>query len=55
MPNPHLDCLIDQSFQFENITDRTVHPKYYLPAVDIKDYKVMIDGQNICNQLAKII
>ena len=32
---------------FENSTDRTVHTKYYLPAVEIKDYNVMIDGLNI--------
>ena len=51
MPNPHLDYLIDQGFQFENITERTVHTKYYLPAVDIKDCKIV----NIFNQLVKII
>ena len=31
---------------FENTTDRTVHTKYYLTTVEIKDYNVMIDGQN---------
>ena len=54
-PNPYLDYLIDQSFQglnglfvlsFENTTNRTVHTKYYLPTAEMKDYNVMIDGQN---------
>ena len=30
----------------ENKDDRTVSTKYYLPTVEIKDYNVMIDGQN---------
>ena len=47
--NPCLDYLIDSSFQeinrlcvlsFENSTDRTVYTKYYLPAVEIKDYNL---------------
>ena len=47
--NPCLDYLIDPSFQeinrlfvlsFENSTDRTVHTKYYLPAIEIKDYNL---------------
>ena len=47
MPNPYLDYLIDRSFQglnrifvlsFENNTDRTVHTKYFLQTVEIKDY-----------------
>ena len=32
---------------FENTTDRTADIKYYLPTVEIKDYNIMIDGQNI--------
>ena len=53
-PNPYLDYLIDPSFQgvnrlfvlsFESSTDRTVHTKYYLPTVKIKEYNVMINGQ----------
>ena len=61
-PNPYLDYLIDPGFQgvnrhfvlsFENTTDRTVHMKYYLPAVEIKDYTVVIDGQNFFNQQLK--
>ena len=47
--NPCLDYLIDPSFQeinrlfvlsFENSSDRTVHTKYYLPAIEIKDYNL---------------
>ena len=54
--NPYLDYLIDPSFQevnrlfvlsFENSTDRTLHTKYYLPTAEMKNYNVMIDGQNI--------
>ena len=50
--NPYLDYLIDPSFQgvnrflfyhFENTTGRTVHTKYYLLTVEIKNYNVMID------------
>ena len=55
-PNPYLDYLTEQSFQganrlfvlsFENTTDRTVHTKYYLTNVEIKDYNVIIDEQNL--------
>ena len=61
-PNPYSDYLIDPSFQevnrrfdllFENTTDRTVHTKYYLSTVEIKDYNAMIDGQNFFNQPVK--
>ena len=54
-PNPYLYYLIDPRFQgvnrlfvlsFENTIGRTVHTKYYLPTVEIKDYNVLIDGQN---------
>ena len=47
--------LIDSSFQgvnrlfvlsFENEAQRTSYKRYYLPTVEIKDYNVMIDGQN---------
>ena len=62
MPKLYLDFLIDPSFQgvnrpfvllFENKDDRTVHTKYYLPAVEIKDYNVMIDGQNVFDRPVK--
>ena len=55
-PNPYLDYLTDKSFQgvkrlfvlsFENTIDRSVHAKYYLPTVEIKDYNVMIDGKAV--------
>ena len=58
--NPYLDYFIYPSFQgvnrlfvlFENNVDRTVHTKY-LPAVEIKDYNLMIDGQNFFTQPVK--
>ena len=61
-PNPYLYYLIDPRFQgvnrlfvlsFENTTGRTVHTKYYLPTVEIKDYNVLIDGQNFFDQPVK--
>ena len=61
-PNPYLDYLNDPIFQgvnirfvlsFENTTDRTVHTKYYLLTVEIKDCNVMIDGQNVFDQPVK--
>ena len=62
VPNSDLDYLIDPNFQgvnrlfvllFENTTDRTVHTKYYLPTIEIKDYNVIIEGQNFCDQPVK--
>ena len=62
--NPYLDDLTDSSFQgvnrffvllFENNTNRTLHTKYYLPTVEIKDYNVMIDGENFLINQLKII
>ena len=53
--NPYLDFLIDPSFQgvnklfvlsFENKDERTVHTKYYLLTIEIKDYNIMINGKN---------
>ena len=64
VPNPYLDYLINPSFEgvnrlfvlsFENTTDRIVHRKYFLPTVEIKDYNVMIDGQNVFDQQVKNI
>ena len=61
-PNLYLDLLIDPTFQgvnrsfalsFENKNDRTLHTKYYLPTTEIKDYNVMINGQNVFNQSVK--
>ena len=56
--NSYLDYLTDPSFQgvnrlfvlsLENTTDRTVHTQCYHSTVEIKDYNVMIDGQNFFN------
>ena len=60
--NTSADYLIDPSFQelnilfvllFQNTTYRTVQTKYYLPTVEIKNYNVMIDGQNFFDQPEK--
>ena len=51
----YLDFLIDPSFQgvnkffvlsFENEAQRTSYKRYCLPSIEIKNYNVMIDGQN---------
>ena len=61
-PNLYLEFLINPSFQevnrlfvlsFENKNDRTVHTKYYLPTVEIKDCNVMINGRNFFDQPVK--
>ena len=53
--NPYLDYLTDPSFQgvyrffvlsLENTRDRTVHDKYFLPSVEIKDYNIMVNRKN---------
>ena len=60
--NQYLDFLIDPSVQgvntlfvlsFENECDRKVHTGYYLPKVEIKDYRVIIDGKNVMDQPVK--
>ena len=57
--NQYLNYLFDPSFQgvnrlfvlsFENNDDRKVHAWYFLPKVEIKDYNVMINGQNLFGQ-----
>ena len=35
---------------FQNKDDRIVHTKYLLPTIKIKDYNVMINGQNVFDQ-----
>ena len=35
---------------FENEDGRTSHSTYYLPKIEIKDYNVMIDGENFFDQ-----
>ena len=58
----HLDFLINTSFQkadrlfvlsFENNGDRTSYTRYYLSLIEIRDYNVMIDGQNFFDQPVK--
>ena len=51
--------LVEPSFQgvnrffllaFENHEQRTSHSGYYLPNVEIKDYNIMINGENFFDQ-----
>ena len=60
--NPNLNHLIEPSFQgvnrlfvsaFEIDAQRTVHSGYYLPNVEIKNYNVMINGENFFDQPIK--
>ena len=60
--NPNLNHLIEPSFQgvnrlfvlaFENDDDRTRDEQYYLPTVEIKDYNIMINGENFFDQPIK--
>ena len=60
--NPNLNHLIEPSFQgvnrlsvlaFENDNHRTTHDRYYLPNVEIKDYNIMINGENFFDQPIK--
>ena len=60
--NPNLNYLIEPSFQgvnkllvlaFENDAQRKVHSGYYLPNVEIKNYSVMINGENFLDQPIK--
>ena len=53
--NPNLNHLVEPRFQgvnrlfvlaFENDNDRTSYEQYYLPTVEIKDYNIMINGEN---------
>ena len=54
--------MVEPSFQginrlfvlaFENDTQRTSHSGYYLRNVEIKNYYVMINGENLCDQPIK--
>ena len=58
-PNHYLDYLIDPSFQgvnrlfvlsFEDEEQQTSYKQYYVPTLNIKDYNVMIDEQNLFDQ-----
>ena len=60
--NPNLNHLIEPSFQgvnrlfvlaFENDDDRTSSDEYYLPTVELKDYNIMINGENFYDQPIK--
>ena len=62
--NPNLNHLVEPSFQgvnrifvlaFENYTRRTAHSGYYLSNVEIKNYNVMIYGENFLDQLIFLI
>ena len=47
--NLYLDHLIDPRLtvlSYEDGAHRTLHTEYFLPKVEIKDFNVMIDGQN---------
>lgn len=41
------------TLSFENKTEKTGHIRYYLSAVEVKNYNVMIDGRNIFDQQVK--
>ena len=60
--NPNLNHLVEPSFQgvnrlfvlaFENDDDKTFDDQYYLPTVEIKDYNIMINGENFFDQPIK--
>ena len=62
MQNPNLNHLVEPIFRgvnrlfvlgFENGTQRTSHSGYYLPNVEIKNYNVMINGENVFDQPVK--
>ena len=60
--NPNFNHFVEPSFQgvnslfvlaFENDDDRTSDGQYYLPTVEIKDYNIMINGENFFDQPIK--
>ena len=60
--NPNLNHLVEPSFQevnrllvlaLENDSQRTSHSGYYLPNVEIKNYNVIINGENFFDQPIK--
>ena len=60
--NPNLNDLVEPSFQGvnrlfvlanKNDTQRTSAKGYYLPNVEIKDYNIMINGENFFDQPIK--
>ena len=57
--DPNLNHLVVPSFKgvnrifvlaFENDTQRALHCDYYLPNVELKDYNIMINGENVFDQ-----
>ena len=57
-----MNHLVELSFQevnrlfvlaFKNDAQKTSNKRCYLPNVEIKDYKVMIDGKNLFDQSVK--
>ena len=60
--NPNLNYLVEPSFQginrlfvlaFENDNHRRSDERYYLPTVEIKDYNIVINGENFFDQPIK--
>ena len=60
--NPNLKHLVEPSFQgvnrffvltFEGDDNRTAHDSCYLPTVEIKDYNIVINGENVFDQPIK--
>ena len=60
--NKYLSYLTDPSFQgvnklfilsFENVTDREVYRKYYIPNIEIKDYNFIFKERNFFDQPTK--
>ena len=60
--NPNLNHLLEPTFQginrlfvlaFENDNHRTSDERYYLPTVEIKDYNIVINGENFFDQPIK--
>ena len=60
--NPNLNYLVEPSFQevkrlfvlvFEDDTQRTRAKGYYLPTVQLKDYNIMVNGENFFDQAIK--
>ena len=60
--NQNLNHLVEPSFQgvnrlfvlaFSNDISRTSDDRYYLPNVEIKDYNIMINGENVFDQAIK--
>ena len=60
--NPNLNHLVEPSFQginrlfvlaLENDNDRKSDGEYYLPTVEIKDYNIVINGENFFDQPIK--